>query len=227
MKKILIIGATSKIARRLIADLGDNYHLTLTSKSLIDSSQVLETVILDLTDEVSVENFVDQQRGKLYAGVFVFAATYEQDSDVYSRYCTQMMRDFTTNTLAPMVILRSLSYEEGGSVFLFGDAGIAHPKEHFMSYTTSKALLEQETRSLAVELAPRGVSVIAFALGPTYPENNDPKKIARYKERCLLKVADPTEGLVRLSRFLLETPNINITGTTIQYDGGAYLKRPA
>jgi len=228
MKKILIIGASSKIAKRLIALLDGSYELTITSRLTADSrGSSCTTTVLDLLDEVAVQNFITQHKETRYIGVLVFSATYESDSDSAPGYYAQMMRDLTINSLAPMTILRSISYDEGARVFLFSDAGLAHPKHRFTSYAASKALLEQQSRSLAVELAPSGASVITFALGPTYPQSTKAEEIIQYRKRCLITVDDPTKGLVELIRFILETPNINITGTTIQYDGGAYLKRVA
>lgn len=224
MKRILVIGSTSKIAKRIKEELGHDYELVQTSRGK-HTRNPSNTLDLDLSSRESINKFIESQKDTPYYGVFVLASSYNADSLDSSKYYEQALEDFSTNVLGPIAIVRALSYEQPAHVFLFGDSGTSHPKEGYTSYTTSKNLLSHHGRTIAVELAPKGVSVILFELGPTNPVSIDDKAVNQYYSRNLLKVADPTDGLVKLSRFLLENNNVSITGSAIQYDGGAYIKR--
>ena len=226
MKNILIIGATSKIAQRLKDYMGKEYMYTLTSRHSLALDDGSETHTLDLSSSESLRHFIALHKNHAFDGVFVFAATYNKDPAGDTDFLEQFTKDIVINVVAPITLIRHLNYNEDARVFLFGDAGIHHPKPNDVSYTAAKHTLRHHLKNLAVELAKRKVSILEFALGPTIPNTTD-TNLNNYHTRGLFDTFDSADGLIRLLHFILETPSIRMTGTTIHYDGGAYLQRKA
>lgn len=224
MKKILIIGATSKVAQRLISEIKNNYDLVLASRTEERVSDTT-TLPLNLSSVTSIESFIERCHKTRFSAVFVFSSTYKPDELSPGGFLSETFSDFSTNVIGPVLVLKNLVYEKGARVFLFGDAGLSNPKSNYSSYSMSKALLRQSLKSLAVELAPKNVSVLEFALGPTLPHEDTTERKKAYRDRNLLRVDDPVDGLIKLCIFIIQTPNVNMTGSTIRYDGGTYLKR--
>jgi short-subunit dehydrogenase len=223
MKKILIIGSSSKIAQEFIKAYKNNYHIysTYRSDTAIKDTEVTYTY-LDLSDKNSVARFIEQEKNKAFSGVFVFASTYEPDHSNTENYFTNAERDITVNVMSPMIILKKLNYEQDATVFLFGDSGTEKPKPNYTSYSISKEVLRAFCKILAVELAD-SARVILIRLGPTLaPPTTNPDE---YYGKSLRKVSSPTEGLIKYCNFILNEKNFSMTGADITYDGGAYLRR--
>lgn len=72
-------------------------------------------------------------------------------------------------------------------------------------------------------LAPH-TTVNAIRLGPTL--NANPSSAAYYDRYLLQKtIAEPVEGLLALLNLMVNNQRLNMTGSLIDYDGGAYLSR--
>lgn len=90
-------------------------------------------------------------------------------------------------------------------------------------YPATKAAIAMLTRSLAVELAPRGIRVNAIAPGliPTPGIGSHPPGILRaYYQRIPLGRAGRPEEVADLAVFLASDKASYITGQTIAIDGG-------
>jgi NAD(P)-dependent dehydrogenase (short-subunit alcohol dehydrogenase family) len=99
-------------------------------------------------------------------------------------------------------------------------------------YSATKAAVASFGRTLANELAPRGIRVNTLSPGPiktpifgkmgaTAEATDETEKYLA--SRTLLKRLGTPEEVARLARFLLSSDSSNITGTDILVDGGVSL----
>ena len=118
----------------------------------------------------------------------------------------------------------------GGGVILFVTSGeTTRPSPFNTAYAAAKAGINHLVTSMAVELGPAGIRVLAIAPGTTLTET---VAAAFTEERIeqlaasapLRKMVDPDE-LGRLSTFLVSDLARSITGQFIIADAGAFLSR--
>ena len=93
------------------------------------------------------------------------------------------------------------------------------------AYSSSKAGLMGFTRSLALELAPHGITVISVSPGPfatemTIPLMTNPEINEQFMSKTPLKRWGKPEELAQLARYLCSEDAGFITGTDIIVDGG-------
>jgi NAD(P)-dependent dehydrogenase (short-subunit alcohol dehydrogenase family) len=139
------------------------------------------------------------------------------------------------NVRAPFRLMReaasALSERKGSVVNVSSVAGLrAFPG--VLSYTVSKAAVDQLTRSAALDLAPRGVRVNAVNPGVIVTNLHrrggmEPAKYAEFLEKSkathpLGRTGQATE-VADLIAFLLSPNAAWITGDTISIDGGRHL----
>ena len=119
---------------------------------------------------------------------------------------------------------------ETGGVILFVSSGETTRPAPFTSiYAAAKAGLNHLVTSMAVELGPSGIRVLAMAPGTTRTET----VAAAYSEKRFAEIAESTplrypidhDELARLTVFLTSDLARAITGQLILADAGAFLSR--
>lgn len=224
-KRILIVGATSKIAQEFIRARPDSYEIYGTNgRGVSDLLPADHQFRLDLSDSEHIKRFLVEVADITFDAVLFFAATYAHDPDQEDDYFVAYQKDLQINAASTVTIAKRLSFTDRSKLFVFGDAGLTHPKKGFTAYSISKFAIADICRMLAVELAPR-TSTFCFRLGPTLKQDITPND--EYYRRGLIQVDSPVDGLVHLIQFLIHEPNFNATGCVIDYDGGTYIKRPS
>jgi NAD(P)-dependent dehydrogenase (short-subunit alcohol dehydrogenase family) len=130
---------------------------------------------------------------------------------------------FQTNLFAPVQITKELVpqiIKHKGRIVTIGVTGINTARADIKStaYTQTKTSLLGFTKALAVELAPRGVTV--NMVSPGQLDNSidlkDPSKLP-------MKRAGKTRDVARMVKFLLEPESSYITGQNIEVAGALRL----
>ncbi|HSW78115.1 MAG TPA: SDR family oxidoreductase [Candidatus Chromulinivoraceae bacterium] len=218
---ILVIGGGSKIAKRFLTQLESDGCTVY--KTFRHANQDAHTFSVDLSNKDSLRTFTKEVSGIAFDSVVFFSSTYTSDAVGLNELLDQYCKDFQCNALSLAYICKNIRLNPSSQVIAFGDSGISHPKRDFSSYSLSKLALEDIIKILAVELAPH-TTVNAIRLGPTFSTNSSS---TAYYDRYLVQktIAEPIEGLIVLLNFMINNKQLNMTGSLIDYDGGAYLSR--
>ena len=137
---------------------------------------------------------------------------------------------FNINAKAPWLcaIEASRLMVEGGKIVNITSLGSRYVLENYFSVGTSKAALEAITRYLAVELAPRGISVNAVSGGyvATRALDHFPNReemLATGSRTPAGRMVEP-EDIARVVAFLCTDEAEMVRGQVVVVDGGLSLK---
>jgi 3-oxoacyl-[acyl-carrier protein] reductase len=181
---------------------------------------------LDLADAAAVEAYaaaLDEPVDVLVnnAGINPLAGIDELTDD-------DLEETLAVNLTAPLRLCRALAPRMAargyGRIVNVSSVWTVVGKARRLPYTVSKTGLNGLTRSLAVELAPRGVLVNAVAPGIVATEltrqNNTPEQIAALVEQIPLGRLAEADELAEVIAFLCSERNSYITGQVLVCDGG-------
>jgi NAD(P)-dependent dehydrogenase (short-subunit alcohol dehydrogenase family) len=177
---------------------------------------------INLNSVSSILEFLDAIRDVVFDAVLYTASTYTVDASEEHAFAEQCTRDMQINTIGALLIGKRVLLRKGSTFIVFGDAGLLIPKPNYSSYLLSKAALDQTIKSLAIERT--DTSFLNIKLGPVLPPDDRENKASFYS-RNLKRVDEPVEGLIELCMSLIRIDNLGMTGCSINYDGGAYLKQ--
>jgi 3-oxoacyl-[acyl-carrier protein] reductase len=246
---VLVTGASRRvaigaaIARRLVAD---GASVMLHSWSPHDQEQPwgadpggpdalvaelraaggrVEHVSADLADPEAPARVIDavcQAFGHLDAVVANHARSSEQSLEQLT--AQELDLSYAVNTRATLLLVKAFAaaHEQarGGRVLLFtsGQYHGAMPDE--LPYIASKAALHEVTRSLAVHLAPRGITVNCIDPGPNDTGYADEASRAAVARRSPSGRWGTPADTAKLAAWLLSDEADWVTGQTIASDGG-------
>ncbi len=136
-----------------------------------------------------------------------------------------LMRAMRTNAAAPVLLARSLhqqlAQDARGVVINLLDQKLANPNPDFLSYTLSKAALNEATTLLAIALAPK-VRVVGIAPGITLASNlQSQDNFASAHRATPLGCSSTAADIAQAAVFLANA--VAITGTVLLVDGGQHL----
>jgi NAD(P)-dependent dehydrogenase (short-subunit alcohol dehydrogenase family) len=137
-------------------------------------------------------------------------------------------KSYDVNLFGPVLLAQhALPYLEksqyGGTIINVISVGAFSAAPRLAIYASNKAALQSWTKSMAKELAPRGVRVNALAPGPFLTDMvkaNGPDGMARMQAATALdRIADPDE-IIGAALLLAGRAGSFITGSTLVVDGG-------
>ncbi len=134
-------------------------------------------------------------------------------------------RNLTTAFNCGLVFARHMASAGGGSIVFTSSQLSEVTRPGLAHYAAAKGALRQLVKSMAVDLAPHGIRVNAFAPGPTLtPGNREFFSRPQVREANLRllpmgRVAEPEE-MVGAAVFLGSDEASYVTGATLMVDGG-------
>ncbi len=240
-KTVLVTGGAQRIGRELCLalaragfDVAVHFrHSQDEAAQLVHELQSLGVracvVRADLSDAASVGQLVTQARASLgVIGVLVNnASLFEYDALMQDAPLSLELfeQHWRTNTFAPMLLTQQFAQqlpdEQKGVVVNLLDQKLFNPNPDFLSYTLSKAALQQATVLSAQALAPRiRVMGIAPGLSLRSGEQSDVDFAQKHGQTLLQRGSTPAD-IAHALLYVLSAPSM--TGTTLLVDGGQHL----
>jgi NAD(P)-dependent dehydrogenase (short-subunit alcohol dehydrogenase family) len=210
MKKVLIVGSNRgiglELARRSKAR-GDQVTAVCRTRSAgLDALGVTVLDGIDVTLHAGREALVERVRGLRWDAIWLVAGILDSDTlDTLDE--TSVRAQIETNAIAPLLLAASLAaqIDRGGTLALLTSrmGSIAdNGSGGYYGYRMSKAALNAAAKSLALDLAPRGVHVALLHPGYVRTGMTGGQGLIDADEsaRLLLGLVDRTDG-ERSGRF--------------------------
>jgi 3-oxoacyl-[acyl-carrier protein] reductase len=238
-KRVLVTGASSEIGKMILKELVSSgyevdfiHHRNALSDSLLAELEdcdgtIGKGLLCDLGDPDAVEGLVQTLRlsSNHYYG-FIHNAGIAYDCLVahadMNRARSLMEVNFWSFAALCKALLPAMCRQRSGRVVAIGSIAAFSGKRGNGFYSASKAAITGLVKTLAAEVAPRGVTVNAVLPGPvdTHMLAKYPEQIELLKKRVPLgRLAEPRE-IASLVRFLMAPEAGFITGSLQVIDGG-------
>lgn len=138
----------------------------------------------------------------------------------------QLEKTFKTNVFGAFYLTKAAlpHMKDGANIINTTSVTAYKGNETLIDYSSTKGALTAFTRSLAINLADRGIRVNAVAPGPIWtpliPSSFDAEKVSKFGENSSLKRAGQPEEVAGAYVFLALDSSSYITGETIHVNGG-------
>ncbi len=233
-KTLLVTGASSGIGRQVALDCaraGATLLISGRDQARLDAVLSLlgdcahRHIRADLSVDADIE-LLGKSAGTLDGVVHCAGISALAPMRMVSRAHIQSQLD--ANLIAPILLTRQLlarnSLREGSSIVFLSSISAHIGVRGVAAYSASKAALEGMTRSLAIELAGRGIRVNCLAPGlvrtPMYEAAlRTTGGLEETEAQYPLGIGTP-EDVANAAIYLLAAASRWVTGTTLVLDGG-------
>ena len=195
-------------------------------------------VIADCRDDQQVGRMVDEavsELGGLDVAVNNIGMTAGRGGAAFVDMDGEFWRDLIDQNLVLTALCgraearAMLAQGRGGVIINVSSGETTRPSPYMGAYGAAKAGINHLTQTMAVELGPSGIRVVAIAPGTTLTEQVraafDDEHVAAIRESNPLRRMTEPEELGRLTVFLASDLARCITGQLILADAGAHLSR--
>jgi glucose 1-dehydrogenase len=160
------------------------------------------------------------------AGIQISRPSAELSSADFDRVLAVNLRG--SFLCAREAIRHFLGDDKPGSIVNISSVHQLIPKPGYLGYSASKGGMQNLTRTLALEYAPRGIRVNGVGPGATVTPINrawidDPVKRAQVEEHIPMRRAGDADEMAGVTCFLASDLAAYVTGQTIFVDGGLTL----
>jgi NAD(P)-dependent dehydrogenase (short-subunit alcohol dehydrogenase family) len=200
-----------------------------TVRLVEDAGRKAVAVAGDVRDEAHCERLVERAVSDLGGlDILVNNAAYQmsQDNGITDISTEQLDRVFRTNVYAMFWLSKAaIRHMEPGSVIINTSSIQAYePSPQLMDYAMTKAAIVNFTKSLAQQLAEKGIRVNSVAPGPVWtpliPATMPPGKVDTFGEDTPLGRAGQPAEIAPAYVFLASQESSFITGERIGITGG-------
>ncbi len=227
--KVLVVGCSGGIGTAISRHLKkEGYDIVGVDKD-DPSDETLFSVFYrsDLRNADDVVSLVEKLKAEKHFWALVYVAGIYPIVP-FDEYNLKLWDEVqSVNVRSAFIILKGLAdgVERGGRIVTIV-SGAAHIGSRDLGYSASKAALLGLTKSLALNLAKRGILVNAVCPGiidTKMSARMHPEDVEKYMEKILLKRKGLPEEVAAGVSFLLNKENTYMTGTTININGGLYI----
>jgi glucose 1-dehydrogenase len=242
-KTAFVTGADSGIGRAIAltfaregADVAIHYHLDRrgaeqTAKAIEHHGRQTEIFEADFTNPAAAEGLITQvieRLGRL--DILVNNAGRGSEASASLEITTDLfLQVIHVDLVAPFVLARDaarvMAEQGSGSIINVTSVHEEIPSPGGADYCASKGGLRMVTRTLALELAPKGVRINNLAPGMiatpmTTPTLHDPEQSAEALARIPLGRPGEPQEMANVALFLASDEASYVTGSTFFADGG-------
>jgi NAD(P)-dependent dehydrogenase (short-subunit alcohol dehydrogenase family) len=232
-QRAIVVGGAAGIGAACARSLVDQRWSVLVAdrRSPEDDAAICASAIVDVRDALAVQRAVDELaddrpvRGLVYAAGVGHVAPVDELSP--ERWQLVLDVNLTGGFYAARAALRHMS--AGGSFVFISSVDSEAPVSGLAHYCASKAGLEALSRSLALELGPRGIrsNVVAPGVVSTQmmaPVLADPDRRDAFVRLTPLGVIAVPAQVAAVVCFLMSDAAAHVTGTRVAVDGGMSLR---
>lgn len=219
MKKILLVGASSEIAKSFIQKYSDSYDIITFSRDFQDAFS--ETNHYHVQDFDDLPELTTHLEGLVYFPGSILLKPFKL------LHGDDFKNDFEINFFGAVKVLQKYlptMLDNEASVVLFSSVAATIGMPFHSSIASVKSALEGLTRSLAAEYAPQiRFNAIAPSLTATKLASrliNTPEKATAISQRHPLKRIGTPSDLAHAIHYLLSDSSSWMTGQVLHIDGG-------
>jgi 3-oxoacyl-[acyl-carrier protein] reductase len=187
-----------------------------------------EGLAADIADEAAARNVIELARshfGRL--DVLVNNAGVAYFEELLETTVAHLDRTLAVNVRGTFVMSREAAavMAPGSAIVNTASTASLAGEEFQVTYNTSKGAVAALTRSLAIDLAPRGIRVNAVAPGwvetrSTRAVLDDPEQWSKHRSRIPLDRPASTAEIAAVHAFLASDDATYVTGAVVVADGG-------